>query len=166
MPFTPTLVYNASLGDEYMIAVNAETAYKYSSAGYGVKWNMCESLLLKQYYNPNGVLMSYYVWSDSDGTEHAFMPTGTADVYVDEDGLMLTLIYDGSETFIIRDNEQNMRVFAKRASSSYFNSGAILQYIMDKNGNAIEFTSDSYGRVTGIGLWPSGQSRIDMLKFS
>ena len=166
MPFTPTLVYNASLGDEYKIAVNAETAYKYSSAGYGFKWNMCESLLLKQYYNPNGVLMSYYVWSDSDGTEHAFMPTGTADVYVDEDGLMLTLIYDGSETFIIRDNEQNMRVFAKRASSSYFNSGAILQYIMDKNGNAIEFTSDSYGRVTGIGLWPSGQSRIDMLKFS
>lgn len=166
MPFTPTLVYNASLGDEYMIAVNAETAYKHSSAGYGFKWNMCESLLLKQYYNPNGVLMSYYVWLDSDGTEHAFMPTGTADVYVDEDGLMLTLIYDGSETFIIRDNEQNMRIFAKRASSSYFNSGAILQYIMDKNGNAIEFTSDSYGRVTGIGLWPSGQSRIDMLKFS
>ena len=166
LPFTPTLVYNSSLGNTYATSENAETSYKYPSAGYGFKWNMCETLIQKHYYNENGVYMTYYIWSDSDGTEHAFMPTGTANVYKDEDGLLLTLVVNGNDTYTMIDQDQNQRIFARRASSSYFEEGAILQYIFDASGNAIEFTYDTYGRVNGIGLWPYGQNRIDMLKLS
>ena len=49
LPFTPTLVYNSSLGNTYATSENAETAYKYPSAGYGFKWNMCETLVQKYY---------------------------------------------------------------------------------------------------------------------
>ena len=113
MPFTPTLVYNSSLGNTYATSENAETAYKYPSAGYGFKWNMCETLVQKHYYNENGVYMTYYMWSDSDGTEHAFMPTGTANVYKDEDGLLLTLVENGNDTYTIVDQNQNYRIFAR-----------------------------------------------------
>ena len=165
MPYTPTLVYNASLRNTYLTATTADIAYKNCMAGYGFKLNMCESLVQRQYYNDYGVLMTYYVWSDADGTEHAFMPTDTADMYRDEDGLLLTLSYDGSDLYTITDADQNTRIFTRTADTIYYSNGAILKYIVDKNGNAIEFTYTA-GRITKIGMRPNGGSLIDYISLS
>ena len=96
LPFTPTLVYNSSLAGVEYAYPNAQTAYATSYTPLGFKLNIGETLLKKSYTDGEGVTTQLFILADSDGTEHYFLPTETAGTYVDEDGLQLTLVEEGS----------------------------------------------------------------------
>ena len=166
--FTPTLTYNSAMAGEYnTYTYNSNVPYKYSAAGYGWKLNMNETVVWRTFKNADGEDVTYYIYSDSDGTEHYFTPNSYG-VYKDEDGLGLTLINSISGNFIeIEDESHTVRHFTKTANSSYIYEGAILDYIQDSCGNKIQFNyNNSYGRVSSIGITPNGSTQITYFTLS
>lgn len=169
MPYTPTLIYNSAIAGYSNKYTNAEVPYITSTAGYGFKWNMNESIVEREYLNylSNEYVTTYCVWSDSDGTEHYFAPyTNEAGIteYRDEDGLQMKLTVDTSSYTII-DAQKTVRTFNRTTSnSSYIRAGGTLEKIADINGNYIAFAPNGYGRVSSIKLVPYNGSDITMFK--
>ena len=164
MPFTPTLVYNAALANLDYTNANVYTVYTTAYTPKGFKMNMQETLYEKHLMGAEGGSVLYYVWSDSDGTEHYFLPTSEDGIYADEDGLLLTLT-EGTSTCTVKDSNDNVRAFSKRTGLS----GAwYLSSITDKNGNKLIFTFDSSARPTAVKLEPAGGDAgvIEQLKIS
>ena len=162
--FTPTLVYNSADAAKYnTYANNTNVPYVYPSAGYGWRLNVNETVAEKTYTdkfgNENTV---YYIWTDGDGTEHAFYITGNG-FYQDEDGLIMTLAANNTE-ITITDSSHNVRHFkVYSADTTSIKKGAVLQSITDKFGNALTFTLNNKGQVTAIGVTPNGLSTIPYL---
>ena len=84
--------------------------------GYGWRTNFNQRVY---HWNETYAYGDYYVWEDSDGTDHYFL-YDSANTYKDEDGLELTLTTNGT--------------------------GTEKYSIIDKYGNASYF--DTYGRLT------------------
>ena len=162
--FTPTLVYNSNISTQFNTATyNVNVPYKYASAGYGWKLNFNETIVKRDYTDKYGASKHYYVWSDSDGTEHDFYPDGSSTtVYKDNDGLLLTMTV-GSSSITIKDTDHNTRHFTVYNGNSYVNNGAVLNKVTDKFGNALNFTLDSYGRVVAVSVTPNQASTISCL---
>ena len=166
--FTPSLVYNSSDAAKYNIySNNSNVPYTVPSVGYGWRLSVNETIVGKTYTDKDGNTgVKYYVWTDGDGTEHAFYKeNGTSD-YLDEDGLMMTLNVE-SDYITIEDAAHNVRHFKVYSSNTtYINKGAILEKITDKVGNTLQFTLNSKGQVTAIGVKPNGSALIPYLTFS
>lgn len=105
MPVTISHVYNANDSTENLFGM-----------GYGWRTNFNQRVY---HWDEDTAYGDYYVWEDSDGTDHYFLYESSK-TYKDEDGLELTLTTGGS--------------------------GTEKYCIKDKNGNASYF--DTYGRLT------------------
>ena len=167
MPYTPTLTYNAAIADYTNIYSNSEVPYLASAAGFGFKWSMSESIVERTYMGENNTEVTYYVWSDADGTEHYFTPcldkSGNT-VYKDEDGLQMTLEANSS-SYTITDSSKTVRTFTRTTSdSSYLKAGGVLSKITDVSGNYISFNPNTWGRNPTISLVPYGSSSITSFK--
>ncbi len=167
MPYTPTLTYNAAIADYSNIYSNSEVPYLGSTAGFGFKWSMSESIVERTYMGENDTEVTYYVWSDADGTEHYFTPCLDEDgntVYKDEDGLQMTLAVNTS-SYTITDSSKTVRTFTRTTSdSSYLKAGGVLSKITDVSGNYISFNPNTWGRNPTISLVPYGSSSITSFK--
>ena len=164
MPITPALVYNSALAAKDYSYANVQTSNTISLAPKGFKLNLHETLIKKSYTNESGSTAYYFIWADSDGTEHYFMPTSQSTTYTDEDGLQLTLV-EGT-TCTITDTNKNVRTFTSRSRPSGTVSGWYLSSISDKTGNKVTITVDSSYRPTKISLAPKSSSAIEQLKIA
>lgn len=169
MPYTPTLTYNTAIKNYTNIYSNSEVPYLSSAAGSGFKWSMQESVVERTYMGDNNTEVTYYVWSDADGTEHYFTPCLDASgntVYRDEDGLQMTLAVDTS-SYTITDSGNTVRTFTRTTSdSSSLKAGGVLSQITDVSGNYISFNPNPWGRISSIYLVPNGLSSITSLKIA
>lgn len=169
MPYTPTLTYNTAIKNYTNIYSNSEVPYLSSAAGSGFKWSMQESIVERTYMGDNNTEVTYYVWSDADGTEHYFTSCLDANgntVYKDEDGLQMTLAVNTS-FYTITDSSNTVRTFTRTTSdSSYLKAGGVLSRITDVSGNYISFNPNSWGRNSSIALVPNGLSSITSLKIA
>lgn len=169
MPYTPTLTYNTAIKNYTNIYSNSEVPYLSSAAGSGFKWSMQESVVERTYMGDNNTEVTYYVWSDADGTEHYFTPCLDASgntVYRDEDGLQMTLAVDTS-SYTITDSGNTVRTFTRTTSdSSCLKAGGVLSQITDVSGNYISFNPNPWGRISSISLVPNGLSSITSLKIA
>lgn len=161
LPYTATMSYDTALaGKAYVIASgDINVPYLYASAGRGWKLSMSETVVPASYTPAQGVTgETYYIWTDSDGTEHAFLE-GSDGKYRDEDGLGMTLEIASNGEYVIKDRDHNVRTFAVIEDGNYFSGdGGILRLIADKNNNRITYVYDSYGRVTNINFTPGSSS--------
>lgn len=158
--FTPMLVYNQTYAGQYVTYDNSQMPYVQPMAGYGFKWNMCETIVSYSYVQ-DGARKNCYIWTDSDGTEHQFVQSGD-NIYKDIDGLLLTLEVNG-DTYTITDLNHNVRTFSTLTNSEDLRAGGILTSITDKNGNKLEFVPDTSGRITRIRMIPMGGNAIEQL---
>ena len=117
MPVSISHVYNANDAIEMANDGNNSNDSGGNYFGLGTGWRTNFHQRLYQ-WNGND-LITYYIWEDSDGTDHYFT-AGEDGVIRDEDGLELTLTTNGS--------------------------GTTKYCIEDKNGNKSYF--DTYGRLT------------------
>ena len=158
MPFTPALVYNSALASMNYAFSNAQTAFSSTYMPLGFKLNINETLIKKSYTDETDAVKYLFVWADSDGTEHYFLPTSTANTYEDEDGLLLTLVEDSS-VCTITDSGKNIKTFQKRSARPVGTSSAwYLTEIADKNGNKLVFEFDSSTRPIAVKLDPNGSN--------
>lgn len=163
-PYTPTITYNSSLAGKSASYPNSQSAYSSSYMPYGFKLNIGETIIQKIYTKVGGTSAYYYIWSDADGTEHAFFPIeGSSTEYEDEDGLQLKLTVSSS-TCTIKDDNKTVKTFTKMSSTpgSDVYGAWYLSSISDKNNNTISFTFDNM-RPTHVNLTPNGSSTITFL---
>lgn len=166
--FTPSMIYNSAIAGEAYKYGNAQIGYWGSYAANGFKVNYNEALIKDSYTNSNGESEIYYIWADSDGTEHYFFNAGEENVYHDEDGLQLTLTVnddDITQNCIITDSSFSQRVFAHISGtvSTEIEASWYLSKILDKNSNAIYFQIDGSKRPNDVKIIPNGGSAITMI---
>lgn len=132
LPFTISHVYNdAYAGQMFSESSNDHVIHTVNFAsmtmGYGWKLSVQETVVP---VTIGGEL--YYVYNDSDGTEHYFaLVDGT---YRDEDGLGLTLSISGSQ-YTMTDKMDNQKLFVN----------GILYKITDANGNTVRMVYNGSG---------------------
>ena len=161
MPFTPTLIYNSMLTKWYYTRYSREVPYSFASVAGGFKTNISQCIVPRTYINESGASETFYVYTDADGTEHAFFrstKSGESNIYYDEDGLKLKLTVNSSD-FTITDTDFTVYTFTKKdANDSYTYAGGYLTQITDVNGNTVAFDCNSYGRPTTVKLKSNGAS--------
>ncbi|MBR5139715.1 MAG: DNRLRE domain-containing protein, partial [Clostridia bacterium] len=164
--FTPTLVYNQRFARKSVLMNTSGNITPYSSEmlGYGFKMNIHEFVYKGEYKDENGLSRSGYIWNDSDGTEHAFFAytENGETVYKDQDGLLLTLTFEGN-SYVITDLNGTERWFAKASTAGA--EPAFLNHIIDKNGNRLSFVGGSNGRYIGAAVVPNGSMLSSYLEF-
>ena len=168
IPYTVSLMYNSYLSGLPYSSNNVLCAYEESHTPYGYKLSVQESVVRKTMPNQDGNSMSYFVWNDSDGTSHYFLPAKDEDgtiisnKFVDEDGLKLELnVNYGANEVYITDINKTVRTFVGVSSGGY---QWYLKTITDKYGNSVVFSHDTHMRVVEIGIKPYGLNTISMLK--
>lgn len=155
--YTPSLVYNSAVADQYN--TNENVPYKHPSSGYGWKLSTDDSFTLKTYYDESGILQSAYMWVDGDGTEHYFLWDGESSCWKDEDGLGLSLTYDGEgKKLLIEDVNHTVYQYVFSAETNELGAGGILECVQDPYGNQLifDFTDNTHGHPTSIKVLPSG----------
>ena len=163
---TTSLVYNQAYAGQHVIYGNANVPLANPTCGYGMKLNVNESLTSKSYVDTFGDVRTYYIWTDSDGTEHEFYPDGDTDsVYKDVDGLLLTLTVNG-RICEITDMSHNVRTFTKSGvDRTKVIAGFILQSITDQNGNKLSYVYLEDGKISKIQVVPNGSSAITYFEY-
>ena len=168
MPFTPTLTFNSSLAGKGYQYPNAQVSYWGTDTALGFKHNLRETLVKKSYSGQDGSEKKLFVWADSDGTEHYFLPTSKEDTYSDEDGLLLTLEENtADQKCTITDANKNIKTFSKLSSQpSGTVSGWYLSEITDRNGNKIVIGFESGPRPISVSLKPKNLPAIEQLRMA
>ena len=164
--FDVGIIYNSVLTNSSHTPSCTDDFVTCSSAGLGRVLNVRETLILATYTNADNQEEDYYVWSDSDGTEHLFIETETTGTYKDEDGLQLTLVVtdDGAT---ITDANKNVRSFVWSKVSAYYpDTHLVLERVTDRYGNVLKFSVDSQsGNVTLISVIPNGTLEEDAIDY-
>ena len=160
--FTPTMIYNSSLAGEPYQYGSTQNGYWYSYVANGFKLNMNETLIKKAYTIESGESSYYYVWADSDGTEHYFVGSDAENTYYDEDGLQLKLIVDLTDEnekpyCKIVDSAHNERIFYVLGGAPASEGAAVyhLTQLKDKSGNILKFMFDGAHKPNDIKFTPS-----------
>lgn len=164
MPIGVSAVYNLNRYDVYQ---------GYMPAGFHL--NIAETITKKTYKNNENENVTYYVNTDSDGTEHAYHrgwywdeqdnEREYNDIFFDEDGLQKTLKlndYTNPTTSIVLtdDSKIKMHFLAWDASNWY------LSEIEDLSGNKVIINYDtSAKRPTSVSLKPKNTAPINMINF-
>ena len=119
--------------------------------GMGLGWRTNFNQLLYR-WKLNGTDQNYYVWEDSDGTDHYFTADSSG-VLRDEDGLELTLTTNGSgtETYCITD---------KYGNKSYFDSSGRLSKLQNNQQTPSTITVSYDGSSRRILSVKDGAGRI------
>ena len=145
---TPSIIYNTAITDEYYKnSYNPNVYYPSLTTGQGLKLSISESIMEGSYIDVNRVEQTYFVWSDSDGTEHYFLcdeleQTTVEDPYdrkyKDEDGLRLSLTIVENSTgynIVITHSDGSSRVFNATLSDNKL--GGVIEYLQDRYGNRL-----------------------------
>ena len=164
-PFTPSQVYQSALAAKAYEYPNAQTCDVGWSMPLGFKLNIQETLIKKEYLDIDGNNVFYYIWADSDETEHYFtQKEGSTVDYEDEDGLQLTL-HEGTNEATIVDDSKIKRTFSK--SSAMMGSDVYerwyLTSISDPNNNVVSFEYKQQTQELHVCLKPNGSTKIDFL---
>ena len=165
-PYAVNLVYNSKLANKTYTYSNAQTAYGTNISPYGFKLNIQETVIKKKYKGPTYNDVYYYIWSDSDGTEHWFkQKSGSTTEYEDEDGLQLTLTTVSSSQITIKDDSGVVKCFSRMSSNpgSDVYESWYLSSIKDSYLNEISFTFDSAYRPKTVNLTPNHETAITFL---
>ncbi len=165
--YTPTIVYNSAMAEKMnTYAYNPNVHYRFASVGYGSKLSTNESIVCRTYTDRDGQTRSYYIWSDSDGTEHAFWPDPEdVNTYRDDAGLGLTLTMAYNH-YYITDQGHNVRQFTRSdTGSDMIYAGGILEHIQDSYGNKLRFNYNSKGQTTTIDIVPAGYADANALLY-
>lgn len=173
--YTPSIIYNSAISEDYYYSGDNDNVY-YSSltTGQGLKLSISESIMEGSYTDKNGEQQTYFVWSDSDGTEHYFLcdeyeQSSVEDPYdreyKDEDGLQLTLTINTSENkIVITHSDNSCRVF-----SAEFNSNkwcGVLSYLQDKYGNRLYPSAESnVSNKTIVKILPKGHAAENAIEY-
>lgn len=139
MPVTISHVYNANDSTENLFGM-----------GYGWRTNFNQRVY---HWDEEKAYGDYYVWEDSDGTDHYFLYESSK-TYKDEDGLELTLKTNGSgtETYSITDKYGNVSYFdtygrlTKQTNNQETESNITITYTTT-SGLLIATIADGAGRV-------------------
>ena len=165
-PYTVNLVYNSKLANKTYTYSNAQTAYGTNISPYGFKLNFQETIIKKTYKGSTYNDVDYYIWSDSDGTEHWFgQKSGSTTEYEDEDGLQLTLKTVSSSLITIKDDSGVVKCFSKMTGNpgSDVYESWYLSSIYDSDDNKISFTFDAAYRPLKVSLTPVEEDDITFL---
>ena len=164
---TTTLIYNQVIAGQYFTRDTASVPLVDPTCGYGMKLNVNESIISKTYVDKWGDVTSYYIWTDADGTEHEFYHSEEVpNLYLDNDGLLLTLTINGN-IYEITDMNHNVRTFTKNNTDrTKVKNGFILHSITDKNGNKLVYDYQEDGKVKRIQVVPNGSAVISYFIFT
>ncbi|MBQ3011166.1 MAG: DNRLRE domain-containing protein, partial [Oscillospiraceae bacterium] len=156
LPITVSHVYNSFMAGKEFTAnsadVNAPITTNNVSMFVGKGWKLSvQETIVPVIIPDNGLILedTWYVYNDSDGTEHYFyrkstMPTGE---YYSEDGNGLKLNVISSDTITMLDDYGNRKFF----------SNGVLRSITDVYGNVKTF-SYSANRLLSIQYKPTGET--------
>ena len=164
--FTPTLIYNSALAGLDYINANAQVAYRGAYVAKGFKFNGHETVMRCYYNGIDGENAFYYVWADTDGTEHYFYEKEGSSVYEDEDGLGCKLEIVSDTELKITDANFNTRTFTHLTGPMLENvtKAWYLTSLTDKNGNMLSFTFTQSGKnPIAVNVTPKYGNPIDML---
>ena len=154
MPISVGLVYNGYLAGKYFTSGNAITSnFSNMQLGAGFKLNVQETIISTTVGD-----RTYYVHSDSDGTEHYYYNFDEGTTYYSEDGLGWKITLSGSNK-ILSDEYGNKKTF---------NSSGYLTKIEDADGNTQTYTyaSGYADRLVSIKSTPSGSTSNQTVSFS
>ena len=162
LPISVGLVYNGYLSGYYFssdsvdsdnrqVALTAD--FSNMRLGTGFKLNVQETIIETTVGN-----RTYYVHSDSDGTEHYYLNFYGDSIYYSEDGLGWN-ITKSSGNYILADETGNKKTF---------NSSGYLTKVEDAVGNTQTYTyaSGYTGRLASITSKPSGSNSCQTVTFS
>ena len=166
MPFTPSLIYNSAYASKWSTRYTKNVPYSYTSTPYGFMMNVNQTIVPLTRTTASNGTETYYVYTDSDGTEHAFFAStvsGETNIYYDEDGLNLKLTVN-TNSYVIEDSSYTKYTFTKQdTESSTIGIGGYLTTITDVNGNKLNINCNTYGRPTSFSLSPNGNNTITQL---
>lgn len=166
MPFTPSLIYNSAYASRWSTRYVKNVPYSYTSTPYGFMMNMNQTIVPMTRTTASNGTETYYVYTDSDGTEHAFFAStvaGETNIYYDEDGLNLKLTVNSS-SYVIEDSSYTKYTFTKQdTESTTIGIGGYLTTVTDVNGNTLNINCNTYGRPTSISMTPNGSDAITQL---
>ena len=147
-------VYNSKYCDRYFSEDTVFHTKDYTNMKVGLGWrlNCQETVVSFTATNYNGTTQQYLIYTDSDGTEHYFIKTGT-NTYNDEDGLGLTIVKSGNN-FTMSDDENNQKLFVN----------GYLTKITDTNGNITAFCYNGNSYSSSGTSWYPGTSSNKITK--
>ena len=124
----------------------------------GFRLNVYQTLQAKSYVDViNGGTKTYYVYTDGDGTEHAFFATGEENIYADDDGLKMEL---NTSAMKITTSSKSVYSFEQMSAGMWY-----LTTITDASGNSLIITFDTQYRPTLVSVKPNGLNAIDYIQF-
>ena len=159
IPFTASLTYNSALASKSYNHDNRSVAFISSIMPLGFMSNLCQSIVPVVGETVNGTYSTYYIYTDADGTEHAFLPSSDPDetnVYYDEDGLQLKLTVTSDTYQTIEDADENIYIFANYSATNgtNLNGGTSLTSIKSIDGYQLYINYSSNGKPTSISIDP------------
>lgn len=146
LPFSLSLVYNTAFAEEYFSSTSGILTKNYDSmrAGLGWKFSVQETVVEKTIGGK-----PYYIYNDSDGTDHYFSLDSSSNTYKDEDGLQLTITEESNPVkYTIWDEKDNQRIFHNGYLSAIIDSNANAIYIL-YNGSEYVYGGSWYAAATG-----------------
>ena len=157
-PYTPTITYHSSMAGKAWVYPNAENSFSTSYMPYGFRLNITETVIRKQYGLPDGTSADYYIWSDADGTEHAFYGIGGSDTeFQDEDGLQLRLTI-GTGQCTLTDDSKTVKTFSRMTDTpdTQVLDAYYLSSVRDRNQNTVSFAFSSNYKPMSVTMKPNG----------
>lgn len=173
--YNPSIIYNSAIPEDYYRnSYNDNVYYSSLTTGQGLKLSISESIMEGAYTDKNGEPQTYFVWSDSDGTEHYFLcdeyeRSSVEDPYdreyKDEDGLQLTLTINTSENkIVITHSDGSCRVFSAEFNSNKY--CGVLSYLQDKYGNRLYPSAESnVSNKTIVKILPKGHAAENAIEY-
>ncbi len=154
MSSTVSLVYNSNA------QVGCRNNTPFLPYGWGL--NIYQTIRQVSYVDPiTTQITTYYVYTDEDGTDHAFFATDQQDTYTDEDGLQLKLDTTNIDLIKITDLSKNIYTFARNGESTQWR----LCQVTDISQNHLIITADNSYRPILVTLKPDTAVGIDYIRF-
>ena len=153
---TVALIYNHT--DSSVDGVYYDNRVRIPFMPIGFRLNVYQTLQAKSYVDViNGGTKTYYVYTDGDGTEHAFFATGEENIYADDDGLKMEL---NTSAMKITTSSKSVYSFEQMSAGMWY-----LTTITDASGNSLIITFDTQYRPTLVSVKPNGLNAIDYIQF-
>ncbi len=166
LPYQPIFYYNGSNKDDPYLLDG--TSFCITGCGWKIDSQQRiveESIVVAyDYDNQEYIEEKYYVWTDADGTQHAFWPYSESSSMIkcnDEDGLGLELVVYPNSTsakYILREDNSSL-------ARLEFNASGYLIKTYDNVGNARAFVLNSNNRIIASDLIPVGKAAIRQVYF-
>ncbi|MBR6563138.1 MAG: DNRLRE domain-containing protein, partial [Clostridia bacterium] len=154
IPVAVSHVYNGyQAGLEFTSGtdVNSPKTADYSNMLVGKGWKLSvQQTVVEEIIDSE----TFYVYNDSDGTEHYFVQVNG--IYVDEDGMGLTLTVN-DDGYVIENEYGNKYSFGTDGK---------ITYITDVNGNKKRFTYNDNGSLYAIYYQPVNGTLVQQLVFA